>query len=109
MTGLEIAANAVMAASILLAARNSVHTWWTGIIGCSLFGFLFWHTRLYADVLLQAHSRQRRRTRRGTDGPPAHLGWLAREARPVVRSASHGSRADGSAPREDRGWFAGDP
>lgn len=53
MTGLEIAANAVTVASILLAARNSVHTWWTGIIGCSLFGFLFWHTQLYADVVLQ--------------------------------------------------------
>ena len=54
MTLLEIAANAVTAASILLAARNSVHTWWTGIIGCTLFGLLFWRTQLYADVLLQA-------------------------------------------------------
>ena len=54
MTTLEIAANAVTAASILLAARNSVHTWWTGIIGCALFALLFWRTQLYADVLLQA-------------------------------------------------------
>ncbi len=53
MTALEIAANAFAIASILCAARNSVHTWWTGIIGCSLFGLLFWHTQLYADVLLQ--------------------------------------------------------
>lgn len=53
MTVLEIAANVMAAASILLAARNSVHTWWTGIVGCSLFGLLFWHTQLYADVLLQ--------------------------------------------------------
>lgn len=50
---LEIAANATVAASILLAGRNSVHTWWTGIIGCTLFGLLFHQARLYADVVLQ--------------------------------------------------------
>ena len=33
----EIAANAFNAVSILLAARNSLHTWWTGIVGCALF------------------------------------------------------------------------
>jgi len=51
--GLEIGANAVNALSILLAARNSVHTWWTGIIGCALFGAVFFLSRLYADTLLQ--------------------------------------------------------
>ncbi|TLD70970.1 nicotinamide mononucleotide transporter [Phragmitibacter flavus] len=50
---LEIAANAVNAISILLAARNQVHTWWTGIIGCVLFAALFYQARLYADVTLQ--------------------------------------------------------
>lgn len=50
---LELAANAFTAAAILLAGRNSVHTWWTGIIGCTLFGLLFAQTRLYADVVLQ--------------------------------------------------------
>lgn len=54
MMGLEIAANAVITVSILLAARNSVHTWWTGVVGCSLFGVLFWQAQLYADVVLQA-------------------------------------------------------
>lgn len=54
MTWLEIAANAVITVSVMLAARNSVHTWWTGAVGCSLFGVLFWQTQLYADVLLQA-------------------------------------------------------
>lgn len=54
MTALEIAANAVITVSILLAARNSVHTWWTGVVGCSLFGVLFWQAQLYADVVLQA-------------------------------------------------------
>lgn len=53
MTLLEGVANALATASILLAGRNSVHTWWTGIAGCSLFALLFWETRLYADVLLQ--------------------------------------------------------
>lgn len=53
MTALEIAANAVTTASILLAGRNSVHTWWTGIVGCLLFGVVFFDARLYADVALQ--------------------------------------------------------
>ena len=51
--GLEISANAVNALSILLAARNSVHTWWVGIVGCALFGVVFFLSRLYADTLLQ--------------------------------------------------------
>ena len=50
---LELAANAFTAVAILLAGRNSVHTWWTGIIGCTLFGLLFARTQLYADVVLQ--------------------------------------------------------
>lgn len=50
---LEIAANAANLASIALATRNSVHTWWTGILGCALFGRLFFAAHLYADVTLQ--------------------------------------------------------
>lgn len=50
---LEVAANIVLAASILLAGRNSVHTWWTGIVGCALFLVLFAQAQLYADALLQ--------------------------------------------------------
>lgn len=50
----EIAANLLNAVSIFLAARNSVHTWWTGIIGSLLFGYVFFEARLYADVTLQA-------------------------------------------------------
>lgn len=53
ITTLEISANAVTAVSILLAGRNSMHTWWTGILGCVLFGFLFYQAQLYADVALQ--------------------------------------------------------
>jgi nicotinamide mononucleotide transporter len=51
---LEIAANVATTAAIVLAGRNNVHTWWTGILGCSLFAALFYDARLYADVVLQA-------------------------------------------------------
>jgi nicotinamide mononucleotide transporter len=50
---MEIAANAVMALSIWLAARNSVHTWSTGIAACLLFAFVFVRNQLYADATLQ--------------------------------------------------------
>ncbi|MES2295790.1 MAG: nicotinamide riboside transporter PnuC [Pseudomonadota bacterium] len=50
---LEIAANAVGTLSIFLAGRNSIHTWWTGILGCSLFALLFYGAALYADMVLQ--------------------------------------------------------
>ena len=53
MNPTEVAANAFNAAAIVLAGRNSVHTWWTSIVGCSLFAYVFYATRLYADVTLQ--------------------------------------------------------
>ena len=52
-TPLELAANVFTALAIVLAGRNNVHTWWTGIVGCTLFGLLFAQTHLYADVALQ--------------------------------------------------------
>lgn len=52
-TPLEFWANAVTVLCIFLAGRNSVHTWWTGIVACGLFGWLFYDAKLYADVLLQ--------------------------------------------------------
>ena len=52
-TALELAANVFNAASIVLAARNSLHTWWTGIVGCALFAVVFVGARLYADFTLQ--------------------------------------------------------
>lgn len=51
---LEVSANAVNLVSIFLATRNSLHTWWTGLVGCALFGWLFFGAKLYADVTLQA-------------------------------------------------------
>lgn len=51
---LEWAANALMAASVWLAARGRTATWPVGIVGCVLFGWLFVGARLYADATLQA-------------------------------------------------------
>ena len=48
-----MAANGFVAAAIFLAGRNSIHTWWTGIVGCALFAWVFYDARLYADVTLQ--------------------------------------------------------
>jgi nicotinamide mononucleotide transporter len=50
---LEWAAVLTTALCIFLAGRNNVHTWWTGIVACVLFGFLFYDAKLYADVTLQ--------------------------------------------------------
>lgn len=50
---LELAANAFTAAAIVLAGRNNIHTWWTGVVGTALFALLFARSRLYADVALQ--------------------------------------------------------
>src|SRR5262245_11798237 len=50
----ELAANALNAASIVLAGRDRVHTWWTGILGCLAFAWVFFTRQLYADVTLQA-------------------------------------------------------
>ncbi|TFW30426.1 nicotinamide riboside transporter PnuC [Duganella callida] len=50
---LEVAANAVMAVSIVLSGRNNVHSWWLGIVGCAMFAALFYQVNLYADVALQ--------------------------------------------------------
>ncbi len=50
---MEIAANVFNASSIVLAGRNNIHTWWTGVVGCVLFALVFFQARLYADVTLQ--------------------------------------------------------
>lgn len=50
---LEWAANITTAICIFLAGRNNVHTWWTGIVACILFMFLFYDMKLYADAKLQ--------------------------------------------------------
>lgn len=50
---LELIANATLIVSVFLAAKNNIHQWWIGIIGCGLFGMLFYNYQLYADVNLQ--------------------------------------------------------
>ena len=51
-TYLEYVANGFYLLAVFLAARNSIHTWWLGIIGCALFAVLFYQVKLYAEVLL---------------------------------------------------------
>ena len=53
MTPLEVAANVFILASVYAARRNSVHVWWTGMVGVSLYAVLFFGAKLYADVVLQ--------------------------------------------------------
>lgn len=53
-TYLEWSAVIMTTICILLAGRNNVHTWWTGIIACILYGALFFENKLYADTTLQA-------------------------------------------------------
>lgn len=50
---LEWSATGVTAVSVWLAARQHIATWPTGIIGCLLYGMLFFHARLYAESTLQ--------------------------------------------------------
>lgn len=87
---LEIIANCVNLSAIALATRNSIHTWWTGILGCALFGWLFFTSQLYADVTLQLffvitsalgwwywlHDRGTRAVRPITRTAPAELGFI---------------------------------
>jgi nicotinamide mononucleotide transporter len=53
VSALEIAGNVFTLLSVWLARRNSIHTWWAGIAGVTLYGIMFFRTRLYADTLLQ--------------------------------------------------------
>lgn len=53
VTYMEWAANITTAICIFLAGRNNIHTWWTGIVACILFGIFFYDLKLYADVTLQ--------------------------------------------------------
>ncbi|NHZ42536.1 nicotinamide riboside transporter PnuC [Massilia aquatica] len=99
---LEIAANVGATACILLAGRNSVHTWWTGIVGCALFTVLFYQSNLYADVALQGFFivsgvvgwLQWRRGAQGAELPITHasvtsLAWLVPAG--VAATAAYGA------------------
>ena len=49
---LEWLANGFMLGSVIMAARNNVHTWWLGICACGFFICVFFAKKLYADVTL---------------------------------------------------------
>lgn len=51
---LEWWANGITALSVVLAAAGHILTWPLGVVGCVLFGLLFFEARLYADLTLQA-------------------------------------------------------
>jgi nicotinamide mononucleotide transporter len=53
LSAVEVIANVLNLASVFLAGRNSVHTWWLGILGCAAFCWVFYDSKLYADVTLQ--------------------------------------------------------
>lgn len=50
---LEWMANFFTVGCVILAGRNNIHTWWTGLVGCILYGVLFFQSKLYADTTLQ--------------------------------------------------------
>lgn len=50
---MEYLAIAFTVICVVLAGQNNVHTWWTGIVACILYAFVFYDAKLYADVLLQ--------------------------------------------------------
>jgi len=82
---LEILANLITTLSIIAAGRNSVHVWWTGIVGCSIFALVFYSTNLYADVVLQlffvgASVVGWRQWLKGDHGKPLHVTHAGRGA-----------------------------
>lgn len=53
MTWIEILGFVTGAASVILAVRESAWNWLVGIGNNVFFFLLFWHSKLYADALLQ--------------------------------------------------------
>lgn len=93
MSALEIAANVVMTLSIVLAGRNSLHSWWLGMLGCLLFAWLFYSVGLFADVALQVFfivtcAIGWLQWRRGAGGAPLAIGRVS--ARALARMVAAG-------------------
>ena len=93
VSALEWWANGATAASIFLAAVGHVLTWPVGIVGCALFGLLFFEGRLYADATLQvffiATSLVGWAQWRRAGGPAAPAG--ARDLKPGLLAAMLGA------------------
>lgn len=53
MSTWELLGNITTCLSIILAARNHILTWSTGIVGSIFFAVMFYQAKLYADVSLQ--------------------------------------------------------
>lgn len=53
MTALEVAAAILTLGGVYLAVRGRIETWPVGIVGVSLYGFVFYQARLYANMALQ--------------------------------------------------------
>jgi nicotinamide mononucleotide transporter len=93
MAPLEIAGNAFTLLSVWFARGNSIHTWWAGLVGVTLYGIMFFGARLYADTVLQAFFVATSITgwwqwrHGGTDGGDLAISMLSTAARIAVASA----------------------
>jgi nicotinamide mononucleotide transporter len=52
---IEVLAVLFTIACVWLTAEEHIACWPVGIVGCLLYGYVFYHTRLYSDVLLQLY------------------------------------------------------
>src|SRR6478735_2458133 len=96
MRPVEIAANAFNTLAIFLAGRNSVHTWWTGIVGCSLFGWLFFDAKLYAYAAADLGQARPRRSAGGR-GLRVRAALVHGRLRAVSRFGNPGIQRGGAA------------
>lgn len=102
LTLLEWSATGLTATSVWLAARQHIATWPIGIVGCLLYGVLFFHTRLYAETTLQLffvltslwgwqHWRQRAHAQQTACPAPLSLHtWLGLGLCAVAVTAAYG-------------------
>jgi nicotinamide mononucleotide transporter len=53
LTLIEAVAVVSYAWSVWLLAKNRPVGWWVGLVGCALYGVVFFNVRLYAEVIIQ--------------------------------------------------------
>ncbi len=54
MSWAEIIASAFSLVCVALLARNSAHGWWVGLVGIVAYAWVFYESRLFAEIGLQA-------------------------------------------------------